>query len=257
MIPMATNKGQLTLMTCTCIVTSALWLFAATLLFTQAAPAIADTPSGPTTSEIAKLPAPSMPHNLFLALNGGDLGYFSALLVAGADPNARDSESGRTLLMASEKAAVTQLLLAHGADPTLKDFQGATALHYAITSSESLKIIPFLLAGGADVNAKAPGLSLETPLMVAKKLFYQHETIHGGKVMKLLAQNGADINAADENGYTLLISAVVNDKPELVRLMLELGADADQQANDGLTAMSWAIELGFVDIIELLEAAQP
>jgi hypothetical protein len=38
--------------------------------------------------------------------------------------------------------------------------------------------------------------------------------------------------------------------------MVELGADIHLKAKDGLTAIGWAQELGFVDIIELLETAQ-
>jgi uncharacterized protein len=200
---------------------------------------------------------PSPSQEIFMALGGGDLTCLGALLVAGANPNARDPQSGKTLLMAADNAAMVQLLLEHGADPALQDNQGATALHHAVTSSEALKIIPHLLVKGADVNARAAGLSHETPFMAAKNLFFQHRPVCGAKVLQLLAQNGADINSADESGYTVLISAVVNDKPELVRLMIELGADADHQANDGLTAIGWARELGFVDIIDLLEASKP
>lgn len=194
--------------------------------------------------------------NIFTAFNRGDLGYFRALLDHGANPNTRDPKSGCTLLMLADNAAMTQLLLSHGADPNLQDYQGATALHHAVICSNALEIIPHLLAKGADINAKAAGWLQETPFMVAKRHFFQNNPTYGTRVMRLLASKGADINAADESGYTVLISAVVNDKPELVRLMIELGADIHHQANDGLTAVGWAQELGFVDIMELLEAAQ-
>lgn len=233
------------------------WLFGAASLCAQDVPPKADSYTATTISEKTNDSGPPAPHNLFMALNSGDLGYFSALLAAGANPNIRDPQSGRTLLMTADKATMAQLLLAHGADPTLRDNKGATALHYAVTSSEALKIIPYLLQKGADVNARAPGWAQETPFMAAKKLFFEHKATYGAKVMELLAQKGADINAVDENGYTVLISAVVNDKPELVRLMIELGADIDHKASDGLTALAWALELGFVDIIELLDAVQP
>lgn len=256
MICAGTNRGPLLPFLYSCFVIVLALLLNVAVLFAQDQPDNSGRTAAATPPETAAPSAPPVPRDLFMALKSGDLGYFSALLAAGANPNARDPKSGRTLLMHSDNAAMAQLLLAHGADPTLADHQGATALHYVVCSPEALKIIPHLLAKGADVNARATGWSQETPFMMAQKLFFNHKSVQGAKVMRLLAQNGADINAADENGYTVLISAVVNDKPELVRLMIELGADINQAAKDGLTAMHWALELGFVDIIELLEVAQ-
>ena len=229
----------------------------AATLFAQDSLVQADTPRTTTTAQGSAALTASASQKIFLALKSSDLDSFKTLLAAGADPNARDPKSGRTLLMIADKAAAVKLLLAYGADPTLQDRLGATALHHTVTLSKALEIIPLLIAKGADINAKAPGWSQETPFMAAKQLFYQHRVVFGTKVMQLLANNGADINAIDEKGNTVLISAVVSDKPELVRLMIEMGADLSIEAHDGLTAMAWALELGFVDIIELLEAAQP
>lgn len=237
----------------TCFAVALVWLMNATTLSAQDAPVPAGIPLAAATAE--KKAAPAL-ENLFMVLDGGDPGFLRARLASGANPNARDPKSGRTLLMAADKASLAQLLLQHGADPTLKDHSGATALHYAVNATEVLEIIPQLIDKGADVNARAADGSHETPFMAARQLFFEHKSTLGAKVMRLLAQKGADINAADENGHTVLINAVVNDKPELVGLMLELGADITQQANDGLTATAWALELGFVDIIEMLEATQ-
>lgn len=256
MMRLSENKGKPIHTAQILIIVTALWSFGAPRIYAQQSQPKTDTHKATGTPVAAQPHAPSKPQEIFMALDSGDLAFFGTLLASGANPNVRDPKSGRTLLMNTDKAAMVQLLIAHGADPTLKDNQGATALHYAVTSSDALKIIPQLLAKGADINARAQGWSQETPFMAAKKLFFQHNANYGAKVMQLLAKNGADINVADEIGYTVLISAVVNDKPELVRLMIELGADINHIAHDGLTAMAWAQELGFVDIIELLEMAQ-
>lgn len=240
----------------TCFASALVWILGATTLLAQNAMVQPGTHLTTATAEIGTTKTAPAPDNMFLALDSGDMGFFRARLAAGANPNARDPKSGRTLLMAADKAALAQLLLTHGADPTLKDHSGATALHYAVHASEALDIIPQLIDKGADVNARATGGAHETPFMAARQLFFQQKSTLGTKVMRLLAQKGADINAADENGHTVLINAVVNDKPELVGLMIELGADVTQESNDGLTAQAWALELGFVDIIEMLEAAQ-
>jgi ankyrin repeat protein len=189
-------------------------------------------------------------------LGNGDIAYFRSLLEAGANPNTAKPDTGKTLLMAAQRADILALLLNFGADPELIDHRGATALHYAVTASDALQMIPLLLEKGASVNAIAHGMGRQTPFMVASKLYFQgHDPIKCAKVMHLLAKHGAEVNTADESGYTVLINAVVNDKPDLVRLMIELGADLAIKAKDGLSALDWAQELGFVDIVELLEAS--
>lgn len=200
---------------------------------------------------------PARPKNLFLSMGSGDIDYFRGLLEAGADPNAAMPGTGKTPLMITEHAEIQELLLEFGADPELTDNRGATALHYAVGAVDALQMIPRLLEKGAKVNAVARGWSKQTPFMVASRLYFKgNDPIRYAKVMRLLSQHGADIDSFDESGSTVLINAVVNDKPDLVRLMIELGADVDIKAKDDLSALDWAQELGFVDIVELLESSR-
>lgn len=199
---------------------------------------------------------PVKPKNLFLSMGSGDIDYFRGMLKSGADPNAAMPGTGKTPLMITEHAEIQELLLEFGADPELTDNRGATALHYAVGATDALRMIPRLIEKGADVNAIAQGWSRQTPFMVASRLYFQgNDPIRCAKVMRLLSKHGADIDTIDESGYTVLINAVVSDKPDLVRLMIELGADMDIKAKDGLSALDWAQELGFVDIAELLESS--
>jgi ankyrin repeat protein len=63
------------------------------------------------------------------------------------------------------------------------------------------------------------------------------------------------VNAADREGYTLLIAAAVNRKPALAKLMLDLGADPSRRSREGRTALGYAQELGAHEIVRLLQAA--
>ena len=158
-------------------------------------------------------PKQASTQELLSILGSGELDRMEALLAAGTSPDCVVSRSGRTLLMAAPRAPMVRLLLAHGADPGIRDNKGATALHHAVLCAEALEIIPLLL------------------------------------------EKGADINAADDMGYTALISAVVNDKPDLVRFMLERGANPVLRTREGQSALDWAQDLGIVDIVGLLESA--
>jgi hypothetical protein len=64
---------------------------------------------------------------------------------------------------------------------------------------------------------------------------------------------GADINTQSEsNGYTPLIWASSRGHTETVRLLLEEGADVNVQANDGQTALMRAADYGHVEVVTLL-----
>ena len=195
---------------------------------------------------------------LFLAIGDDDTEYAAALLSQGADPNADVPGTDMKFLMAAQSAEMVILLLDNGADPKAVDSQGATALHYHVTGPAALEILPVLLKTNSNINAVAHGWNGETPLLSASQLFFEGgEFDHAEQVIRLLKNHGADINAADNYGYTLLMIGVTNKKAKMVKLMLKLGARTDPRNNDGLTALDLARSLKFTEIISLLEAAAP
>jgi ankyrin repeat protein len=157
--------------------------------------------------------------------------------------------------MITESPEILHLLLSRGADPNRPDCDGATPLHYVVVSDRALDLIPLLLDAGAHINRAAPGRSHETPLLTARQWFFGKNADYGTRVVRLLVSRGADINAADTSGYTVLISAVVNRKEKMVQCALDLGADATCKSTDGITAFGYAEELGFTDIAVLLRKA--
>src|SRR6478752_6336914 len=73
---------------------------------------------------------------LYLAAQRGDADLVAERLSWGIDPNCRSAKKQRTPLMAnvggsSPSAATVRALRAGGADPTLTDVAGLTALDYA------------------------------------------------------------------------------------------------------------------------------
>lgn len=85
-----------------------------------------------------------------------------------ADANDGSHEDGVTPLMLAAETGqddVAVLLLNHGADPTLKDKQGSTALHRAAAMLH-LSTVKMLVQHGADPNARDAGG--HTPLALAQ-----------------------------------------------------------------------------------------
>jgi ankyrin repeat protein len=134
-----------------------------------------------------------------------------------------------------------------------------------------------LIRAGADVESRSDGQ--HTPLMVA--VYYGHY-----EVAKILIEAGADVNAAHSTDHTvlyhalesyqlrpegiqLLVDAGVNmdytplrwailyagaksEAPEIMAMLIEAGADVNEQTQFGFTVLMFAASIGrnqFVDIL--------
>jgi ankyrin repeat protein len=135
------------------------------------------------------------------------------LLAAGMDVDARD-EQGQTALMAHSydgDAEAVATLLELGADTTLIDAGGSSALHHA-TDGEEPEVVRLLAAAGPkemlDLVSKADGVA---PLALAM----DNDDID---TFRALLDAGADPAAVDKNNTPLLCS--VQD-PEFAAVLLE------------------------------------
>lgn len=75
---------------------------------------------------------------------------------------------------------------------------------------------------------------------------------HFSKIQELIAQ-GVDLNAQDEYGYTPLMWAVNYSKLDIVKLLLEAGADKTITDNDKHDCLFWANYYGQKEIIALFD----
>jgi ankyrin repeat protein len=122
--------------------------------------------------------------------------------------------------------------------------RGFTPLHIAAANGYR-DIAEFLLAHGADVNAK--NNDGWTPLYIAANYGQ-------GDIAGLLLAGNADVNAKDEDGRAPLYIAVYEGHKDMAELLLTHGADVNVRKNDGLTPLHVAAYQGHKDVAELLLA---
>jgi ankyrin repeat protein len=72
------------------------------------------------------------------------------------------------------------------------------------------------------------------------------------EVVKLLLENGVNIDAANCNGHTALINAVINDDIEVVKLLLENGVNIEAVDRDGINALINAVLNDNIEAVKLL-----
>ena len=94
----------------------------------------------------------------------------------------------------------------------------------------------------ADVNAR-DGHGM-TPLMVAAKGERPNErspdVTDRPDVVRLLLERGADVNATTDEGFSALFWAVRYGHGEVAKVLIEKGADANAKDKGGATLLMWA-----------------
>lgn len=136
---------------------------------------------------------------------------------------------------------VIKLLLKKGANPSARmtkgfvrlgsppdmPILGATPFFLAAKGADPI-VMRLLLEAGAD--ALTPTLAGSTPLMAAAGVGYQQGRSTGTEAealeaVKLAVERGADVNAANNNGFTALHGAVIRGANSVVEYLVTSGAN--------------------------------
>jgi ankyrin repeat protein len=230
---------------------------------------------------------------LHYAASCGRTELVSALISAGSDVNAQNVSDNTPLLMACNKGHTDTVreLLKHKADMTIFGKpDGLTALHAAVVFGGAEGFVDtaaLLIDAGAPINLKSQDGML-TPLHCSsakghvacvKLLIQKGADIHAldkfnstplriaasnanslenldkfRQVAELLLKAGADINAASAAGNTPLHSIVKLGDVDLIRWMLDNGADAHRKNNEGLAPVD---HVKSDDIRQMMEKRVP
>jgi ankyrin repeat protein len=172
--------------------------------------------------------------DFMFAVKFNDARTVQTLLGKGMDPNAVEAVRGETVMMIAlrEKSMkVFEILLTH-ADIRLeaRAHNGDTALMLA-SYMANLVAVNKLIDAGAEVNQ--PGWAALHYAALAGDL----------KIISILLEHAAYIDALSPNKTTPLMMAVRSGKLAAVQLLLDEGADANLINNMGLSALEFAIQL--------------
>lgn len=181
------------------------------------------------------------------------------LLQGGADPNAHTISHNDTALHQAARSGnvrIAKMLLEAGANANVRNTSEHTPLYVAAFLGHA-QVAELLLQAGAEVNAACfMGI---TPLYMAARLGHEeavqvllehgaevhniHEAAGIGDVEKVRQFLAADASLIDQeamSGGMPLHWAAVNGKLEVVRALIEAGADVNARDNGGETPLHWA-----------------
>ena len=182
---------------------------------------------------------------LMEAVRTGNIEIAKLLIEHNSDINIKNKDGKNMIMIACEKGneEMFNILIENNADINEKSSWGASALIYA-SEKGNINIMQYLIDNGIDVNGKADDNG-DTPLLWAVTGENPYEA------SKLLIENGADINATNDSGVapaTILAAST----PKVVKLLKNNGADLDTKFLDYYPPIAIAAGAGNLEIVKAL-----
>ncbi|OAQ62662.1 ankyrin repeats (3 copies) domain-containing protein [Pochonia chlamydosporia 170] len=182
-----------------------------------------------------------------------DMKTATALLEYSANVQVQRLDNGETPLhtainsgaiMTGGPTEMIKLLLDHGADVAGTDFVGATPLHCAAACG-NIAAIHTLLDYGAGSLLSTRGSHIETPLHSAVRA-------RNEEAAKVLIESGADIEATDRRGLTVIWHAIKFKCTGTLEILLHKGANTNCRDSVGNAPLISAITGGNLAAVKAL-----
>lgn len=184
---------------------------------------------------------------LMVAACESELDVVKNLLAAGAEVNCSPSSTGDSVLILAASRGhgevVEALLRVPGIELETANRNGDTALMLA-SSNNYIDVATLLLKHGADVNQMNQKRGYNALLLAAD---YGLDDM----IKLLVAQSGIELNATNSRGDTALILAAAGRHRHVVKVLLEQGADMEVSDIQGYTALKAAVAAQDAAIVEL------
>lgn len=185
---------------------------------------------------------------LVLAACNGHYPIVKLLLDEGVDIEQTGPSVGwRALFEAVHKqhADVVRLLLSRGANVTYRDHDGWTALALACVRNFDIGIVQQLVEAGADVSDTANPTGDHRPLQEA--CHWQNLS-----VVKYLISKGANMSMIIPGGKTILNAGIEENRPGVVRIFIEHGADLHLKDSLGRNALDVARKMNDYEVEKMI-----
>jgi ankyrin repeat protein len=204
---------------------------------------------------------------LWAACLNGSSTMVRRLLQAGANPNAALLLGETPVMVASRSgnADVVEQLLSKGANANARAARGQTALMWAVAQSHP-DVVKVLVARGADVHARSESWSQMEAVSPHGRPEYNREIPYGKNTplmfaarvgdlasAKILVEAGANVNDEDAWGVSVVGTAAHSGFADLVEFLLQKGADPNR-AGAGFAPLHQAIMRRDERLVRLLLA---
>jgi len=173
----------------------------------------------------------------------GTVAELKALLDLGLDPNNKTSNGTTLLMFAAHDAPKVRLLLSRGADAKARTMSGTDAMTVAAAYRGTRDSLQLMLDAGAPPQAPEGVSTRHSPLVFAS-MTGDLENI------RLLLKRGAEPSAE------ALSEAVTFGYPEIVKSLIDAGADATIAEGSGINLVHWATITNRPEVIPVLLAAK-
>ena len=147
----------------------------------------------------------------------GDAALLEQLLRKGANPNLRNDNGATALLWAATNLEKTRVLLAHNAEVNVLSDDKRTPLMISAGRPGGAAIVKLLLDHGATVNPTKNPATESSPLI-------QAALAGDAELMSMLIDRGADVKSA---GAAALVVAITMNCGKCVDLLVKQGLDKD------------------------------